>query len=200
MTWISIKGLERLAFVALIGAVAGCQTGGNPTASSSGAPPAATLNPTKIQTRSTQPPPSDAKHRSSIGFGAVSMRTFNHPHDGDLSWVEELDIDGDGATERTELLFDDEDGVLFAYAETDVPCRAGGIAVIAVLVGVNVEGNHRGRAAGSGFYAALFEPGECGASVAGTYGCTFDPAGKTSQWVSMKVDEDNDNFNTDRPF
>ncbi len=107
-------------------------------------------------------------------------------------WGERLWSDGDGTLEETELLWDDEDKVLFAYVETDVPCEFGGMAVVAILVGVNGEGNPRGRPAGSGFYAAYSDATECGADEAGLYGCRFDARGDVTAWGEAVMDDAGD--------
>ena len=145
-------------------------------------------NPAAVQARAKQPPPANAAQKSSIGSGSASVMTANTPGDTDSFWIQELDIDGDGTVEQVQLLWDDEDKVLFAYAETDVPCANGGTAVVAVLVGVNGQGNPRGRAAGSGFYAITLDAMECDAAAAGLYGCTFDAAGNESAWALVVVD------------
>ncbi len=174
----------------LAGALGACKSGeeGSAAAGESGI----SVNPSKVQARAKTPPPSTASHQASIGKGNVSVRTANTSTETDSEWVEQLDIDGDGTLEQTELLWDDEDKVLFAYAETDVPCEFGGTAVVAILVGVNGQGNPRGRPAGSGFYAAYLDDTECGADEAGLYGCKFDAAGKVTAWGEAVMDEAGD--------
>lgn len=108
-------------------------------------------NPAAVQARAKQPPPANAVQKSSIGSASTSVMTANTPGDTDSFWIQELDIDGDGTVEQVQLLWDDEDKVLFAYAETDVPVSAnGGTAVVAVLVGVNGQGNPRRAGRGIG--------------------------------------------------
>lgn len=166
-----------------------CQSGEKSSASGV---PAAKVSPTALQAQAQLPPPPTATQKASIGNGAVAVNTANTPGDTDSFWVQQIDIDGDGDMEQTQLLWDDEDKVLFAYAETDVACAYGGTATVAILAAVNGKGNPRGRPAGSGFYAIYFDGTECGADAASVYGCTFNAAGITTAWAAVMVDSEGD--------
>jgi hypothetical protein len=170
-----------LALAVLLGA---CQSDGG---SGSGGAPEVKVNPKSVQAKAKTPPPATAKTATSIGKGKATINVANKPGDTDSFWVERLDIDGDGDIEETQLLWDDEDKVLFAYAEVDV-VTDDGAATVQMLVGVNGEGNPRGRPAGSGFFAVYFDAGEGGAEVAGLYGCRFDAKGKVTEWAAVAVD------------
>jgi hypothetical protein len=170
----------------------GAQPGATPGAKATGSGPTAQVNPKQVQARVKTPPPATATQGTSIGKGKAMVKTDNSTGDTDSIWTERIDIDGDGTVEDTQFLWDDDDKILFAYAETDVPCKGGGQANVAVLVGVNGEGNPRGRAAGSGFYAAEFDALECGAATAGLYGCRFDAKGNVTEWVAASLDAAND--------
>ena len=172
-------------FLLLAGSLAACKSSSK---TSAGAAPALNVSPTALQARAKAPPPPSATKATSIGKGSAAINTGNSPTDTDSYWVEEIDIDGDGTLERTEMLWDDEDKVLFAYSETDAPCANGGIAVVQLLAGVNGAGNSRGRAAGSGFYAAYFDASECNAAAAGLYGCKFNASGTVTEWAGVVVD------------
>ncbi len=147
------------------------------------------VDPGGVQDRAKAPPPPSTTIQTSLGKGTASVKTANATGDIDRYWVQELDIDGDGTVEQTELIWDDEDKVLFAYAETDVPCTIEGTAVVAVLVAVNGEGNRRERPAGSGFYAVYLDLGECGAGVAGLFGCNFNARGKSTECGAAVIDQ-----------
>src|SRR5262245_47849468 len=67
-------------------------------------PPAAVLAKAKAPTA-----PADAKKATAIGKGNVKVNTANGADDTDSIWVEELDIDGDGNVEKSDVLWDDED-------------------------------------------------------------------------------------------
>lgn len=174
-----------LALAALVGA---CKSD---KGSAEMAAPSVAVSPKSVQARAKTPPPATATQKSSIGTGKTAVKTANAPGDTDSYWVERIDIDGDGDMEETQLLWDDEDKVLFAYAEVDVTSDDGA-ASVAMLVGVNGEGNPRGRPAGSGFFAVYFDVGECGAEVAGVYGCRFDAKGKVTEWAGAAVDSAGD--------
>lgn len=180
--------------LALSCALGACKSGDKASGAKGAAEPGVAVNPKSVQARAKAPPPPNATNRASIGKGRASAQTTNSAGESDLYWVEEIDIDGDGTVEQTELLWDDEDKVLFAYAETDAPCEYGGTAVVALLVGVNGEGNPRGRPAGSGFYAAYLDASECNAGVAGLYGCKFDASGNETDWAGAVVDSAGDSI------
>jgi len=82
--------------------------------------------------------------------------------------------------------------VLFAFAETEVACDNGGVAQVALLVGVNGEGNPRGRLAGSGFFAGAFDATECEAATAGLYAATFNAAGRVTAWAAATINQADD--------
>ncbi len=155
--------------------------------------PSTQVNPAAVQALAKAPaPPSSATRQAAIGQGKTAIRTTNAAGDSDSVWVEEIDIDGDGVVEQTSLLWDDEDKVLFAYAETDVPCDMGGTAVAALLIGVNGKGNLRGRPEGSGFYAVYLDATECGARAAGLFGAKFDARGYVTAAGEVVINEATD--------
>lgn len=167
-------------------------TAGGATSRSAKAP-AADVNPAAVQALAKAPaPPSNATRQATIGVGKTAIKTANAPGDSDSVWVEEIDVDGDGVVEETRLLWDDEDKVLFAYAETDVPCDMGGTAVAALLIGVNGKGNLRGQPEGSGFYAVYLDATECGAMAAGLFGAKFDARGNVTAFGEVVIDEATD--------
>lgn len=182
--WIRVSVVSALALVA-----GACQS--NDKGGGSGTP-SAKVNPKALQAQAKLPPPANAKPATSIGKGPAMVMTANTPADTDSYWVAQVDIDGDGDVEQTQMLWDDEDKVLFAYAETDVACTYGGVSTVAILAGVNGAGNARGRAAGSGFYAVYFDGTECGADRAGLFGCTFDASGNVTAWAAVVVDSAGD--------
>lgn len=162
------------------------------TSGSAKAPPT-DVNPAAVQALAKAPaPPSNATRQATIGMGKAAIKTANTSGESDSVWVEEIDVDGDGAVEETQLLWDDEDKVLFAYAETDVPCDMGGTATAALLIGVNGKGNLRGRPEGSGFYAVYLDATECGAIAAGLFGARFDARGYVTACGEVVINEDTD--------
>jgi hypothetical protein len=178
-----------------IGGLSGCKndkaTSSSGT-STSAAAPAAKMNPATLQAMSKLPPPPSATKATSLGSGPTMINTANSAGDTDSFWVAQFDIDGDGDFETTQFLWDSEDRILFAYAETDIACSNGGTAMVAILAGVNAAGNPRGRPAGSGFYAIYFDGTECGAESAGLYGARFDASGNITAWGAVVVDSNGD--------
>lgn len=188
----SIRLLAMLGAVALL--VASCAKDKATTASHSSKAPSVKVNPAAVQAAAAKAPapPASATKRSSIGTGKAAVNTANAPGDTDSYWVDEIDIDGDGDVEETSLLWDDEDKVLFAYADTEVPCDWGGTASASILIGVNARGNSRNRPEGSGFYAVWLDATECDAEAAGLFGCRFDARGNATACGAVVVDEADD--------
>jgi len=137
-------------------------------------------------------PPAKATKKTSVGKGKAAVNTANSPDDTDSFWVEQIDIDGDGTAEQTDVLWDDEDKVLYLYAEGDFSCQGGGTGTGDMLIAINGKGNSRGRPAGSGWYLVTLDEGECHAKVAGTYGCKFDAKGNVTACGAAVADEKND--------
>ena len=137
-------------------------------------------------------PPAKATKKASIGKGKATAKTANGADDSDSFWVEEIDIDGDGNVESTDVIWDDEDKVLFLYAEGDFACSGGGVGSGDMLIAVNGQGNPRGRPAGSGWYVVTLDDGECKAKAAGAFGCKFDAAGIETACGAVAIDEKND--------
>ena len=138
--------------------------------------------------------PDKAGKKTTIGKGKTAINTSNAPGDDDSFWAEEIDIDGDGVVETADVLWDDEDKVLFLYDEGDFPCANGATGSGDMLVAVNGAGNSRNRPAGSGFYLVTLDEGECKAKVAGAHGCKFDASGKPTACGLAELDEKNDDL------
>ena len=149
--------------------------------------------PAKVTSMADAPKPgSGATKKSSIGKGKAAASTANAAGDDDSFWVEEIDVDGDGDVEQTDVLWDDEDKVLFLSASGDFKCQGGGTGTGDMLIAINGKGNPRGRPAGSGWYVVTLDEGECKAEDAGTYGCRFDAKGTATACGAVVVDEKND--------
>lgn len=187
----TIRLLATLGAAALLGV--SCAHDKATSSSSSSKKAAAKVNPAAVQELAKAPaPPANASKRTSIGKGRAAISTANAPGDSDSVWVADIDIDGDGDVEETSLLWDDEDKVLFAYADTEVPCQWGGTASASILIGVNGRGNSRQMPAGSGFYAVWLDASECAAERAGLFGCRFDARGNATECGAAVVDEATD--------
>lgn len=138
-------------------------------------------------TKATDPkPPANAKKGKTIGKGRVAVQ---RKRDSSV-WAEEIDIDGDGSVEKADFLHDAADKVTFIYAEKAFPCGGGGVGNGGVLTAVWGAGNKAGNPAGSGFWAAELDAGECGAATAALWGCKFDASGAATECGVADVTEE----------
>lgn len=193
MRFDSIRGCRLMLTILAAGlALGGCKSGGG-TGGSGDGKPMAKVNPAAVQALAKAPtPPPNAKKGTMIGSGKAMVNTSDGPGDTDSYWVQEIDVDGDGDVEHATLLWDDESKVLYASADTEVPCDMGGTAYASLLIGVNAAGNARGMAPGSGFYAIYLDASECAAQAAGLYGCKFDANGNVTAAGAAVIDEATD--------
>jgi len=122
------------------------------------------------------------------------MNTANSPGDTDSFWVQQIDVNGDGTVESANLIWDDEDRILYFYYEGGFKCKNGKTGSGAVLIGVNGKDNPRNRPAGSGFYAVSLDKDECGAEEAGLWGCRFDAAGNPTACGTVGIDDKYDDI------
>src|SRR5262245_50163044 len=124
------------------------------------------VKPAAVVQKAGSPPPPSAKTTKTAGGNSVTVSTANSATDDDSVWLEKLDVDGDGDMEDANLVWDDEDKVLFAYSVGSFGCKNGGTATSELLIATNGAGNPRNRPAGSGFWVADLDKGECGAQAA----------------------------------
>jgi hypothetical protein len=140
------------------------------------------------------PAPATATKTKTAGANKVKVSTANSATDDDSMWAERIDVDGDGDVEDSNLVWDDEDKVLFAYSTGAFTCKNGGTATADLLVATFAAGNARNRPVGSGFWVADLDKGECAAQVAGLWGCKFDPTGTETACGVATLDEKNDDL------
>ena len=133
--------------------------------------------PVAAKSKAGAPAPSSAGTGRSVGKGKATAWTANSADDMDSVWVEKLDIDGDGNIEDTNLLWDDEDKVMYYSKDGTFTCGNGGTGSGAILVAVYAAHNTYGRPANSGWWVTELDKGECGAQAAGLMGCEFDGSG-----------------------
>ena len=139
-------------------------------------------------------PPASATKVTKAGKGKTTIGTADSAEDDDFAWVETVDIDGDGNPEVTDIVWDDEDKVLFASASDAFACKNGGTGAGGMLIGVNATGNPRKRPAGSGFWIAELDKSECGSQMDCLWGCRFDASGNPTACGTVTVDEKNDDI------
>jgi hypothetical protein len=156
------------------------------------APLGPAVKPGAVAKKAGAPAPANASKTKSAGKGAVKASTANSPTDDDSTWVEAIDVDGDGNVEDSNLVWDDEDGILLASTEGAFTCKNGATGDGGILIGINAKGNQRGRPAGSGFWVAAVDAGECGVAAAGLWGCRFDANGVETSCGMATLDEKND--------
>jgi hypothetical protein len=160
-----------------IGAIASAQS----QQSSSSQSPVKVQPPTAAVSKASAAPPSTSKQQTPSIGKAVSARPADSPQDTDSFWVESIDIDGDGTPESADLLWDDEDKVLFLHDEGAFACQSGGQGNGEMLVAIYGDGNARQRPTGSGWYVVGLDAGECGVKAAGLFGCRFDAKGSATE-------------------
>jgi hypothetical protein len=119
-------------------------------------------------------PPANAKQGTSIGEGRVVITRANPSY----VWTQEVDYDNDGSTEETDYLYDPADKMTFLFVDKDFTCAGGtGRGSGGILIAVYNEGNKLRKPAGSGWYVAELDKGECNAQAAAIWGCKFDAKG-----------------------
>jgi hypothetical protein len=152
------------------------------------------LKPGAVAKKAGTAAPASAKTTKTAGDNKAKVSTANSASDDDSFWIEKLDVDGDGDVEDTNLVWDDEDKVLFAYSVGAFACRNGGTATAELLVATNAAGNPRDKPAGSGFWVADLDKGECGAQAAAMWGCKFDANGNETACGVAALDEKTDDL------
>jgi hypothetical protein len=152
------------------------------------------VKPAAVSKRAATPPPASATKAKSVGKVTAKTSTANTPADDDIFGLEQLDIDGDGNVDDSNLVWDDEDKVLFAYSDGTFTCKNGATGTGELLVATNGADNPRKRPAGSGFWVAAVDKGECGAQAAALWGCRFDATGTETACGIVTVDEKNDDI------
>lgn len=184
--------MKRLMSTTLVGAAGLLLGAGAIAVIAQGAAAGPTVKPTAVAKKAGTAAPASAKPTKTAGNNKAKVATANSATDDDSFWIEKLDIDGDGDVEDTNLVWDDEDKVLFAYSVGAFACRNGGTATAELLVAINADGNPRKRPAGSGFWVADLDKGECGAQAAAMWGCKFDASGAETACGIAVLDEKND--------
>src|SRR5215471_9759845 len=113
------------------------------------------VNPSQVQKKAGTPPPAGTTKTSSIGQN-VKVAT---PPDSD-SWAEQIDADGNGTAEQTNLVWDGVDRVLLSDSSGTFTCSNGATGTGELLIAVNGAGNQFGRPPGSGFWVAQMDKGQ----------------------------------------
>lgn len=143
------------------------------------------VKPAAVAQKTATAPPADATTTNVAGKNKVAVPVR---HDASL-WIEQIDIDGDGNVDDANLVWDDVDKVLFASKSGTFTCRNGGTGSGDMLIAVNGAGNRQHQPAGSGFWIADVDKGECGARAGAVVGCLFDARGNDTTCGLVDIDE-----------
>jgi hypothetical protein len=148
------------------------------------------VNPSQVQKKASMAAPgAGATKTSSVGQN-VKVAT---PGDSD-SWAEQLDVDGNGTAEQTNLVWDGKDKVLYSNSTGTFTCKNGATGSGELLVAVNGTGNKWGRPAGSGFWLAAMDKAACGVQADALWGCKFDTSGTATACGVATLDQKNDDL------
>lgn len=134
-------------------------------------------------------PPPNARRVRGVGQGALAVNTSDGPTDTDEIWTTSIDIEGNGSVEACDVLWDDEDKVLLIHGQAEYVCEGGGMGRGEVLIALNASGNRWGRPAGSGYWAALVDEGDCQSGLSGIWACRFDAQGNATEcgWATVST-------------
>ena len=128
---------------------------------------------------------------NAVGRGNATLKNSNRPSTDFIDWAEEIDIDGSGNATAADVAWDTKKKVLYLDKEQSFSCRNGQTADGNVLMAVYGNGNTAGKPAGSGWFVADLDAGECAVPSAGLYGCRFDASGNPTQCgVAVMQEED----------
>jgi hypothetical protein len=145
------------------------------------------VNPAQVQKKAGSPPPAAGTTKTSSVGQNVKVAT---PADSD-SWAEQIDVDGNGTVEQTNLVWDSSDKVLFASSPGTFTCSNGSTGTGELLVAVNGTGNKFGRPVGSGFWVASMDKGQCGVPPGTMWGCKFNARGTQTECGVATIDQAN---------
>jgi hypothetical protein len=148
------------------------------------------VNPSQVQKKASMPAaPAGATKTSTVGTN-VKVAT---PGDSD-SWAEQLDVDGNGTAEQTNLVWDGKEKVLYSNSTGTFTCKNGATGSGELLIAVNGAGNKWGRPAGSGFWLAAMDKAACGVQADALWGCKFDTSGTATACGVATLDQKNDDL------
>jgi hypothetical protein len=123
--------------------------------------------------------------QSTIGKGKAMVKTSKN----NSFWVEEIDMDGSGKPAEAQMLWDDTDKVLYMYADKSFNCADGSSGNGDFLIATYGQGNSAKKPAGSGWWVAGLDQGECKASTEEAYGCKFDGKAQNTTCGVAKLNE-----------
>lgn len=133
-------------------------------------------------------PPANASTATSIGRGRLTVSKANQGY----VWSQEVDYNADGTMEQIDYFFDPVAKITYHYVEKDFTCAEGtSRGNGGILIAVYNTGNKLGKPAGSGWYVADLDKGECNAQAAALWGCRFDANGNaTACGIVAQIQDD----------
>jgi hypothetical protein len=139
---------------------------------------------------STPTPGPDAKQQgkqTTIGDGKAKVKTSQD----NSFWVEDVDIDGSGKPVESQLLWDDSNKVLYTYADKPLTCSDGSLENGNFIIAMYGNNNPEKKPAGSGWWAANLDQGQCKAQTDQLFGCRFDATGNNTTCGVATLNETN---------
>lgn len=123
------------------------------------------------------------KGRASVALqGPPKARSF---------WSEQLDVDNSGKPVLVDEAWNNHSKILYISDTRGFTCGNGQTGTGSVLTAVYGKGNTHKRPAGSGWWVAELNAGDCNRQSDTLYGCRFDVAGHNSDCgVATMQDED----------
>ena len=104
-------------------------------------------------------------------------------------WVEDIDVNGNGQISEADMLWDNTNKVLFTYTDNTMKCKNGSTADGDMLIATYGKGNKAKKPAGSGWWMASLDAGECSMRSETLYGCRFDQSGKNTMCGIADLDD-----------
>ena len=163
--------------------------------SSSASQPGPKISPSpSVKQKAQNPQPgSQAQTKSStttVGKGKTTLKNSSRSSSDYVDWAEEIDIDGSGNATAADVAWDTQKKVLYLDKDQTFSCKNGQTADGNVLMAVYGKGNTAGKPAGSGWFVADLDAGECAVPAAGLYGCRFDANGNPTQCGAAVMQEE----------
>jgi hypothetical protein len=145
--------------------------------------------PKEVTSKAMNPMPApSAKQQTkqaTIGNGKATVKTSKD----NSFWVEQVDLDGSGNPVETQMLWDDTDKVLYTYADTAFQCADGSSGNGDFLIATYGKNNPEKNPAGSGWWVAALDQGQCKARNDELFGCKFNATGKNMTCGVADLDE-----------
>jgi hypothetical protein len=145
--------------------------------------------PKKVRDKAMNPAPgsnaTQQAKKSTIGKGKTTVNTSKD----NSFWMEQVDLNGTGHPVDTQMMWDDTDKVLYTYADKTFQCKDGSSVNGDLLMATYAKGNTAGKPAGSGWWMAGLDRGECKMPTEQAFGCKFDATGKNTACGAATLDD-----------